>query len=108
MRLRGMCHGGACDKEKPLAFCAEQAQTCLTGCGGDLVQRADVKTAGSLIHSGRLILRQVQEKVGGAGYASTESFALIAVERGVTPLLSMSRSEHVDEHHDDNLVLTRG
>ena len=81
MRLRGGCHGGAHNKE-PLAFCAEQAQICLAGCGGDLVQRADVKAAGSLIHSGRLILRQVQEKVGGAGYASTERLALRVVEGG--------------------------
>ena len=79
MRLRGMCHGGARDK-KPLAFCAEQPQTCLTGCGGDLVQRADVKAADSLTHSGRPILRQVQEKVGGAEHASTERLVLIAVE----------------------------
>ena len=105
MRLRGMCHGGARDK-KPLAFCAEQAQTCLTGCGGDLVQRADVKAADSLIHSGSPILRQAQENVGGAEYASRERLVLIAVERDVTQLLS--RSEHFDEHHDDNLVLTRG
>ena len=91
MRLRGMCHGGARDK-KPLAFCAEQAQTCLTGCGGDLVQRADVKAADSLTHSGRPILRQAQEKVGGAEYASTERLVLIAVEVDVTQLYESLRT----------------
>ena len=56
------------------------------------MQRADVKAADSLTHSGRPILRQAQEKVGGAEYASTERLVLIAVEVDVTQLYESLRT----------------
>ena len=66
-----MGHGGADDRShQPLV---QTGRSKVGGIEGDLVQGTDVSYSGSLIHSGRPILRQVQVHANGAPYASMET-----------------------------------
>ena len=73
-----MGHGGARDRShQPLG---PTGRSEAGGIEGDLVQGTDGTDAGSLIHSGRPILRQVQGSADGARDASMERLVL---NRGV-------------------------
>ena len=66
-----MGHGGAHERShQPFV---QTGTSRVGGIEGDLVQGTDGRDAGSLIHSGRPILRQVQDSADGAPYASMET-----------------------------------
>ena len=73
-----MGYGGAHDRSHQPPV--QRGRSKVGGIEGDLVQGTDVSDAGSLIHPGRLILRQVQVSGNGALYASIETPVL---NRGV-------------------------